>query len=725
MQGLTIGYLSYGAAAVAFAALAVFYLWRGRWGSHGPYFLAAVCLTVIWAVVALSGHGIIPRFAGWTLFLQQLSKLAWVWFLWHIIASLGPYRTKFPRRLRLGWALVVALTAVTLFVQGWHLSVGLSWINLGLVGFNGALLLLVLGLAIALFGLSLTETLYRGYLSAERWGIKFLCLATGGIFAYDVFLYGEGLLFRVLDPVFLEMRGFALALVAPFLFINIRRSQERHFALGLSQRLVFGSTVVVGAGLYLIVMAAAAFYVRMMGESWGSAVQTVFLFVALLLLITLLLSGSFRAQVRTFLSHHVLKDKYDYRGEWLRFSGRLASTESDESFERRVIRALADIVDSPAGALWSVGDNFLPIAAAWNLSPASLSALDTTAAEAFFKEHNQAWDLYDDHGMPAGAPVACEQLLSALRAIPEAWVLVPLLHQDRLIALLLLTQPRSPRGLAPEDGELLVTAARQAAGLLAERRLARDLAEARQFERFNQRYAFVAHDLKNLVSQLSLMVKNNERFGDRPEFREDMMETIQSAVARMESVMSRLGDSVGGATGDWQGMSQADPVDGADVADPSFEVAALLRQLVAKHEGSVAELNLTMTPDSESTCLPATDRARLETMVRHLLQNAIEAAGVAGRVTLTLRDQGSQIVVEVRDDGSGMDARFIEEELFKPFSTTKSGGFGIGAYQCRMLAREVGGELEAISAPGAGTTMRLIMPRRGRHEIVPQARHQT
>ncbi len=710
MQGLTIGYLSYGVAAAAYLGLAVFYLWRGRWGKHGPFFLAAVGLTVVWAVGMLYGHGVIPRFAEWTLFLQQLAMLAWTWFLWHIIASLEPYRVKFPRRLRLGWVLIVALSAVTLTLQVWHLRVGLPWINLGFTGFNARLLPLATGLAIALFGLSLTETLYRGFRSAERWGIKFLCLGTGGLFAYDVFLYGEGLLFRVLDPSFVEMRGLAQAMLVPFLVINIRRSQARHFSLGLSQRLVFGSTVVFGAGVYLTIMAIAAFYVRTMGGAWGSAVQTAFLFAALLLLVAFLLSGSFRAQVRTFLSHHVLEDKYDYRGEWLRFSERLASTDSDESFERRVIRALADMVDSPAGTLWSVVDGHLPIAAAWNLSPASITTLDMAAVEGFLKSHDQVLDLTDGNEALANAPEACCALIAALRAIPEAWVLVPLLHQDRLVALLLLTQPRSARDLTPEDGELLTTAARQAAGLLAQQRLARDLAEARQFERFNQRYAFVAHDLKNLVSQLSLMVQNHERFGDRPDFQEDMMETIQSAVSRMENLMTRLsGRSVaspGGLQEEEDGVVLDDDAEGE--ASGAI-LAPLLRQLVAKHEDRVVSLDLTLAPGSEHTVLRA-DTTRVETMLGHLMQNAFEAAGADGRVAITLRDQGRQIVLEVRDNGPGMEARFIEEELFKPFRTTKSGGFGIGAYQCRVLARELGGELEAISAPGAGTTMRLTLP---------------
>jgi len=725
LQGLIIGYLSYGAAALSYIGLVAYYLWRGRWGSHGPYFLAAVGLTAAWALVALAGHDVIPHFPRWTLFLQQTSKLAWAWFLWHIIASLEPYRVMFPRRLRLGWVVIIGLTAVTLALLVTHLLFGLSWINLGLFGFNAALLLLIQGLLIALFGLSLTETLYRGYKSAERWGVKFLCLATGGLFAYDVFLYGEGLLFRVLDPTFLEMRGFAQVLVVPFLVINIQRSHARHFALGLSRRLVFGSTVVFGAGIYLVIMAATAFYVRTMGEAWGSAVQAVFLFAAVMLLMALLLSGSFRAQVRTFLSHHVLEDKYDYRGEWLRFSERLASADSDESFERRVIRALADIVDSPSGAMWVVGDNYLPIAAAWNVSPASLSTIDIPELERFFRNHDTVWSLGHEDALPEDAPSDCRQLLAALRAIPESWAMVPLLHQHRLIALLMLSQPRSPRDLEPEDGELLATAARQAAGLLAERRLARDLAEARQFERFNQRYAFVAHDLKNLVSQLSLMVKNHARFGDRPEFQEDMVETIRSAVVRMETVMSRLDGNVADGSDEEKADGEAEGGTTAAEGEAAKDsVAPLLRQLIARYEGSVAGLELSLAPGADEARIRG-GRGRLETMVGHLLQNAVEAAGTQGQVSLHLRDDGRQTVLEVRDNGPGMEARFIEKELFKPFKTTKRGGFGIGAYQCRALAREIGGELEAISAPGAGTTMRLTLPSAGREDGKSKARLQS
>jgi signal transduction histidine kinase len=57
-----------------------------------------------------------------------------------------------------------------------------------------------------------------------------------------------------------------------------------------------------------------------------------------------------------------------------------------------------------------------------------------------------------------------------------------------------------------------------------------------------------------------------------------------------------------------------------------------------------------------------------------------------------------------------MDAAFVRDELFQPFRSTKSGGYGIGAFQTRELIRTAGGDLEVISEKGVGTIMRILLP---------------
>ncbi len=93
-----------------------------------------------------------------------------------------------------------------------------------------------------------------------------------------------------------------------------------------------------------------------------------------------------------------------------------------------------------------------------------------------------------------------------------------------------------------------------------------------------------------------------------------------------------------------------------------------------------------------------------------MIQNAIEASPADGQVWVRLRDDNDHAIIEVEDEGPGMDARFVREELFRPFKTTKGGGFGIGVYESREFARAMGGRLDVFSEPGQGTLMRVSLP---------------
>ena len=99
-----------------------------------------------------------------------------------------------------------------------------------------------------------------------------------------------------------------------------------------------------------------------------------------------------------------------------------------------------------------------------------------------------------------------------------------------------------------------------------------------------------------------------------------------------------------------------------------------------------------------------------ETAVTHLLNNAVEAGGHRP-VILRVRHEATQVVVDAVDSGAGMTAEFVQDQLFRPFTTSKAGGSGIGAFQARDLVREAGGDVLAISKPGLGTTMRVLLPR--------------
>ena len=62
------------------------------------------------------------------------------------------------------------------------------------------------------------------------------------------------------------------------------------------------------------------------------------------------------------------------------------------------------------------------------------------------------------------------------------------------------------------------------------------------------------------------------------------------------------------------------------------------------------------------------------------------------------------------DTGRGMSRSFIEQRLFRPFSTTKKTGIGLGLYTCREVIKASSGTIEVDSVEGAGTTFRVVLP---------------
>ncbi len=668
-----IGYIT---AFGAYVALALVYVLGGRWGRQGYVFLAATLATAAWAAAALAAPWPtgLPGLAD---LLHQAASLIWILFLWVLIAFNPELRNNYPRRIGLGWLALAALAVVVLGVDLLELAGGGSLRPTFDIG---------LALALSVAGLSLTETVYRSFRRGDRWGVKYICLAVGARFAYDVFLFADGLLYRAIDPTLLGMRGFVVACLVPLFVVNIIRAESRHLALGLSSQMVFGSTVVLGTGIYLGLMALAAYYIRDYGGSWSEALQIIFVFGALLLLLASLLSGTFRSYLRGFIAEHFLRQKFDYRQEWRRLLQRISASESDEPLDLRAVKALADLVDSPGGALWSLEGSSFAVATTWNLPASSITGPEAARLAELFATREEVLDLKD-----AGEAGATGPLPESLRAIGTARFLLPLFHHERLMGIVLLAEPRAPRQLDREDRELLAMASRQVAGYLAEQRSARALAEARQFERFNQRYAFVTHDIKNLVSQLSLVVRNFERYGDRPEFQKDVLATVQSAVERMNHLMTRL-------------KSDPDAEEAKSVA-----VKPLIEKLIEEQRLRNASIRFDCGEEFANLKVRA-DGRRVDAILRHLVQNAVETSGNDGKVVVGLRRESDQAVIEVRDSGAGMDLDFIRNELFKPFRSTKRDGMGIGAFQSRTYARELGGDLEAISSVGAGTTMRVTLP---------------
>lgn len=287
-----------------------------------------------------------------------------------------------------------------------------------------------------------------------------------------------------------------------------------------------------------------------------------------------------------------------------------------------------------------------------------------------------------------------------LAAIPKAWLVVPLMQHRDLFGFVVLTQPRSKIKLNWEVSDLLKIAGNQAASYLAQQEAANALLVARQFESFNRMSTFVVHDLKNLVSQLSLLLSNAEKHKGNPEFQKDMIDTVDLSVQKMKRLLQKL--SAGNAV---------------DKPVPLL-IEKLLQQAVAGK--AIAEPRPALEILDTGLEVVA-NWASLERVIGHLIQNAIEATPQHGQVLVRLASGDGAAIVEVQDSGHGMSAEFIRERLFKPFESTKSAGMGIGVFESREYIRELGGQVEVASSLSSGTTFRIILPLYHRDDAVNEA----
>ncbi|MDA0191053.1 MAG: PEP-CTERM system histidine kinase PrsK, partial [Proteobacteria bacterium] len=206
---------------------------------------------------------------------------------------------------------------------------------------------------------------------------------------------------------------------------------------------------------------------------------------------------------------------------------------------------------------------------------------------------------------------------------------------------------------------------------------------------FNRMSAFVVHDLKNIIAQLSLMLKNAERHRDNPEFQKDMLETVEHSVERMRQLMMQLRE---GAT----------PVEGPRGVD----LSDVIRRIQSARAAQGREVDVELS----ERLLAKGHEDRIERVIGHVVQNALDATEVEGRVWVTLARFDDQARVEVGDTGHGMTPEFVRERLFRPFQTTKPAGMGIGAYESFQYVQELGGKVAVESTVGAGTRVTLWLP---------------
>ncbi|CAN5349076.1 PEP-CTERM system histidine kinase PrsK [soil metagenome] len=686
---IILGDWGYVLAAALFTALAIIASRRPLDAPAHIPLVIALAVTALWALYAVAGRALggVPGLSGGVA--ETARNGAWLTVSWLLLRG---KQAEMPQGARPVFvALIAALfcqLCLDLFLSEWEPPAKTS-----LSLFQAAWLLRA---AVAAGAIFLLQGLYAGRDGGAGdnanvvGGVGWLGCALAVMWAYE---FNHYLIVWLSDGHLLgigQMRGLVMAAIAPLIMLGTGERERRR--IGVSRRIAYRTAALAIGALYALMLLWMIVQIRALNDPTAQMVQLGVVFALSVMALILLPSAPFRAWLRVEIAKHLFTHRYDYRQEWMRFAEAMGGEEgggqegTNELAPRRAARAVANAISAPAALLMLRGeDGALTPEADWNWPEAAAPdhRIDAGLAEAW-----QASGWIAD--LAASADPITARLPRWITADPRAWAIVPLIHGGRLMGAILLTRPPGREAMDWEDLDMLRVAAKHLALTLSEQRHQRANAEAQRFDEFNRRFAFILHDIKNMVSQMSLLAANAERHAENPAFRADMVLTLKETASRMNDLITRLArpdQPRGGET---------------DVCDLALVARSVAGQGQARERAIIAG----------ETSLPVRgDATALAQAIGHLVQNAIDATPADGPpVRLHLSRQDDSARLTIIDCGRGMSAAFLRDGLFQPFTSTKAGGFGLGAHEARSIITGMGGQLGVASRTGEGTQFTLSLP---------------
>ena len=508
--------------------------------------------------------------------------------------------------------------------------------------------------------------------------IKFEIIGYGTILAVLVFYFSQALLYRSLNMNYLTVRSF-LYLVALVLITYSLLFRRGNVRIQVSRQAAYKSIVLIAVGIYLVMLGLMGEGMQYFNVSFQRTVTISFGFLVGIVLLILLLSERFRREVKVALHKNFYQYKHDYRTQWLRFTEQLATSTTGDELLQRILAAYCGIFGINSAALFlfeknrggycmSAGHNFREIN--------DVIAPENTLVQ-FMRE--RAWVVSSKDENP-------EIMKQNSRFFLDNKIsfVIPLFTKEQIEGFIILGVPfKEDEVYIYEDYDLMKTIARQASQAIMHQRLLEQILHAREIETIGNVAAFVAHDLKNLVSNLSLIVENAGRYIQNPDFQQDMLMSLGNTVTKMQRLIGRL-----------KNLGEREHYNLQSVN--LFGLAERTAKMMSGAPITVAGISQTVLVDENE----------MQNVIMNLLMNAVEASAPNAPVQVEVGISGLPYI-SVRDQGCGMSASFIRTELFKPFKTTKHKGLGIGLYQCRQTVESFGGKIEVSSEVGKGSSFTI------------------
>lgn len=209
--------------------------------------------------------------------------------------------------------------------------------------------------------------------------------------------------------------------------------------------------------------------------------------------------------------------------------------------------------------------------------------------------------------------------------------------------------------------------------------------------------AGVAHEIRNPLTSVKLLVQTTARKAATEGFRPEQLAVVQDEIARMENTIQSLLDFAKPAA------SQRVPC----------ELGETLRRAVNLVQGRAEQQQIVIKLPELRPLQVTCDPEQLHQVFVNLLLNGMDAMPDGGKLTIEIRRFGSPAAptceVSIVDEGSGIPAQLLDH-VFEPFVSTKSRGTGLGLAISRRLVEEHGGRLSAANRAGSGAEFTVRLP---------------
>jgi putative PEP-CTERM system histidine kinase len=619
-----------------------------------------------------------------------------IWLVFSLTYGRGSYR-QFLRKWRfILWGAFLLPVALVIFFRSQLVysqvdPEGKWLLRLTLPAF-GINLIFLISTILVLMNL---EATFRATVGTMRWRIKFMVLGLGVLFAVRAYTSTQLLLFRSVHLPMQELNSGALLLGCLLMLRSLFRAGHFDVNVFPSKSVLHNSLTIVIAGVYLIVVGVLAKIIAFLGGAASFERKAFLVLAGLVLLTVILLSDRVRLHTKRFISRHFQRPLYDYRTVWRTFTEATARRVEQDDLCKQLVKLVSEIFQALSVSIWLVDERKEKLVFAASTSVSQEQAENLTLDPSDAAEVITAFTAHPD---PIDIDSSNELWAAALRrSHPYEFrkggnrVCVPMLASGELLGILVLGDRVGGVPFSIQDFDLLRSASDQAAANLLNIQLSHRLSQAKQLEAFQAMSAFFVHDLKNTASTLSLMLQNLPVHYQDPKFREDALRGVSKTVDHINDLISRL-----------------------TVLRHDLEVRAAdcdLNQLITDIlKGQDSSSGLELVKEFQPIPRIRIDPSQIQKVVTNLLLNAREALNRDGKIRISTQQRDAWAVLTVADNGCGMSPEFISRSLFRPFSTTKKKGMGIGMFHCKMIVEAHHGRIEVESELGKGTAFHVLLP---------------